>query len=253
MKLGALDDYLQETLRIREFDRADTAVNGLQVGRKESEIRHVACAVDACMETFRRSVEAGVDLLFVHHGLFWGADMPLRRSRLERIRYLLDNDIALYAVHLPLDAHPTHGNNARIASTLGIVETAPFGNYHGVPIGYSGTLPEPLSIDEVLVALRFDVEACAALLRLGAERSSTVGIVSGGATREVEQAVEARLDLYITGETSHMMYHYCLEESINLLCAGHYQTETFGVAAIAELLQSATDLETTFIDVPTGL
>jgi dinuclear metal center YbgI/SA1388 family protein len=253
MKLGDLDDYLQETLRIREFDRADTALNGLQVGRKGSEIRRVACAVDACMETFRRSVEAGADLLFVHHGLFWGADMPLRRSHLQRIRYLLDNDLALYAVHLPLDAHPIHGNNARIASRLGMLETAPFGNYHGVQIGCSGRLPDPLSIDEVLVALKFDVEACAALLPLGVERSSTVGIVSGGATREVEQAVEARLDLYVTGDTSHMMYHCCLEESINLLCAGHYQTETFGVTAIAELLQSTTDLETTFIDVPTGL
>ena len=80
-----------------------------------------------------------------------------------------------------------------------------------------------------------------------------VGIVSGGATREIHQAVDERLDLYITGESSHSMYHLCFEESINLLAGGHYQTETFGVKSMEELLSRETDVETIFIDVPTGM
>ena len=139
-----------------------------------------------------------------------------------------------------------------MAKKLALINTEPFGEYKGVPIGIKGILPQTMSMDEIIIGLEFDREACTAMLPFGENEISTVGIVSGGGTHEVDQAVEEQLDLYITGDASHTMYHYCLEESINLLCAGHYQTETFGVKAVAGFLAEA-DLDTTFIDVPTGL
>lgn len=253
MVLDQLDSYLRDTLSFDETDRIDASLNGLQVSRRGEEVRRVACAVDACMETFRRAVDAGADLLFVHHGLFWGNSAPMVRSHFERIRFLIENNLALYAVHLPLDIHPTLGNNAAIAAKLGLSDSEAFGVYKGTRIGRKGVLPAAATVEEIMDTLSFDPQACTSVLKFGPERIRSVGIVSGGGTHEISQAVAERLDLYITGDASHTMYHYCLEESINLLCAGHYQTETFGVREIAALLEREAGLETVFIDVPTGL
>lgn len=253
MLLGELDAFLDATLGIESGSSIDASLNGLQVDRRTREISRVAFSVDACMESFRRAAEWGADLLFVHHGLFWGHSLALRGSHYERLRFLLEHDLALYAVHLPLDLHSGLGNNAGIAKKLGLLEVSPFGEYRGLKIGVQGRLPVSLSLDEVLARLCFDREACTAVLPFGREQISTIGIVSGGGTHEVDQAVAADLDLYITGDASHTMYHYCLEESINLLCAGHYQTETFGVEAVADLVFRETGLATTFLDLPTGL
>ena len=253
MLLGELDQFLNLTLDIPRLSSIDASLNGLQVSRTNQEIRRVACAVDASMETFKRAATVEADLLFVHHGLFWGASSALRRSHYSRVRFLIESELALYAVHLPLDLDESYGNNVQMAKRLGLAEIEPFGEYRGVKIGFKGRFPSPASIEDVLDLLRFDRGSCTATIPSGPARSSTVGIVSGGGTHEVEQAVSEELDLYITGDATHTMYHYCLEESINLLCAGHYQTETFGVRAIGELIQKETDIETTFIDVPTGL
>ncbi len=253
MHLDEFDDLLRRTFAVDETAGVDSAVNGLQVGRPDPEITTVACAVDACMETFRRAAEAGADILFVHHGLFWGAGVPLVRSHYERVRFLVESGLALYAVHLPLDLHPTLGNNAVIARKLGLTAIEPFGTYHGVKIGRKGKFATPVTLDEVVDILALDRDASPAVLGFGPERIETVGIVSGGATHEVAQVAEERLDLYITGDASHTMYHFCLDESVNLLCGGHYQTEVFGVARMTEFFENETELDAVFIDVPTGL
>ena len=253
MQLTELDVLLTETLDITDFSRIDASLNGLQVERADAEVKRIACAVDACMETFVRAAAWKADVLIVHHGLFWGPSLAVRRSHYARIRFLMEHDIALYAVHLPLDTHASLGNNAGIARKLELDDVTPFGEYKGVRIGMKGRLPVNLSMDEVISKLEFDRDTCTAILPFGCNTVSTVGIVSGGGTHEIDQAVDERLDLYITGDASHTMYHYCLEESINLLCGGHYQTETFGVRSVADFLERETDLESTFIDVPTGL
>lgn len=253
MLLREIDVYLRDTLNLTAMDAIDNALNGLQVSRSKEEISRVAFAVDACLETFHRAAENNAAMLFVHHGLFWGKSLALTGSHFERIRYLIENDIALYAAHLPLDIHPALGNNAGIAKRLALRELEPFGNYRGVCIGYKGALESPMALDAIIERLGFDRQVCASILELGPKNISTVGIVSGGATGEIHQAVDERLDLYITGESSHSMYHLCMEEEISLLAGGHYQTETFGVKSMEELMRRETGVETVFIDVPTGL
>jgi dinuclear metal center YbgI/SA1388 family protein len=238
---------------IDELAKIDASLNGVQVGHLESEINRAAFAVDACMESVRRAVEAKADVLFVHHGMFWGPGIPITGVHYDRVAFLVENRCGLYASHLPLDRHPEFGNNAGLAAALSITDQEAFGDYHGVKIGLKGTLNPPLSINEVLEKLTIDRNTCGAVLPFGKEVNESIGIVSGGATREINQAVEEGLDLYLTGEASHTMYHFCLEESINLIAGGHYQTETVGVKLLADRLTADTGIETVFIDIPTGL
>jgi dinuclear metal center YbgI/SA1388 family protein len=253
MKIEEIDRYFRELLPIADLRSADVSMNGVQVACSDKEITRVGFAVDACMESFQRAATLGIDLLFVHHGLFWGAPLALSGSHYRRVKFLLDNDIALYAAHLPLDMHSTYGNNAGMASALDLDNMEPFGLYRGFKIGMKGSLPTPLGVDGVLARLGIDRSQCTAVLAFGPEECRTVGIVSGGGTREVEQAIAEGLDLYITGDALHQVYHTCLEERLNLICGGHYQTEVWGVRLVASKLAEDTGIETQFIDVPTGL
>lgn len=253
MRLAAIDQHLRGLLRLADFDAVDRSLNGLQVESSDREISTVAFAVDACMASFERAAEGGADLLVVHHGLFWGKPIPLTRGHYRRIRFLVERNMALFAVHLPLDAHPELGNNAGIAAALGLEGAEPFGSYRGVKIGVKGRLREAVDIDAVLRMIGIDRRSCVALLPFGPSAIRTVGIISGGAPLDVEQAIADGLDLYLTGEASHTVYHLCLEERINLVCGGHYQTEVWGLRLLADRLARDLGLRTFFVDVPTGL
>lgn len=253
MDLNELDRYFRELLPLAELAPVDHSLNGIQVACSEKPIGRVAFAVDACMASFERAASAEADVLFVHHGLFWGRPLAVTRSHYERLKFLLDHDMALYAVHLPLDQHPEFGNNAGIAAALSLGTLEPFGFHRGFKLGFKGELPEALSVDEVLEKMGIEREECTALLPFGPERSQSVGIVSGGAVLDVDQAIAEGLDLYITGDALHQVYHTCLEEGINLICGGHYQTEVWGARLVADKLAADTGIATTFVDVPTGL
>jgi len=110
----------------------------------------MAVAVDACAESIRRAHDVGAEMLFVHHGMFWGKPEPVSGALRNRLKMLLDFDMALYACHLPLDRHPQVGNNARLADLLGLTERKPFGIYHGISIGWSGNMPKPCTLDDIL-------------------------------------------------------------------------------------------------------
>jgi dinuclear metal center YbgI/SA1388 family protein len=253
MLKSEIDTYFRGILSIDELIRTDSSLNGIQVDREGTEILRVAFAVDASLESFRRAVEWGGDMLFVHHGLSWGKPLALRGGHYHRLKYLIENNLSLYAAHLPLDMHPEFGNNAAMASALGLVEIEPFGEYKGIKIGFKGRLPEPMEINDILARLDLTREQCNGILPFGKQKISTVGLVSGGAPFEVEQAIEENLDLYITGDASHSIYHTCLEQGINVIFGGHYQTEVWGVKLLSRRLSADTGLATTFIDIPTGL
>jgi putative NIF3 family GTP cyclohydrolase 1 type 2 len=133
------------------------------------------------------------------------------------------------------------------------VDLVPFGEYHGVPLGFRGVLEAPLSIDEAVRRVLPDGGPACHVIPAGPTLSRSAAVVSGGAAREVAQAIEAGAELYVTGESSHSVYHLAMESRINMIAAGHYATETWGVKAVAEAAARELGLETFFIDLPTGL
>lgn len=231
----------------------DSSLNGLQIDNDGSSIRKVAFAVDACLETFERAVSCGAGLLFVHHGLYWGKPQALSGVHRRRIAYALSNNLAVYAVHLPLDQHPEVGNNAALAELIGIMEKEPFGDYHGRKIGYKGRLAEPLTIEAVADRIKFQGRPTLGVFPFGPRICETAAVISGGASYEALQAIEEEVDLYVTGEASHGVYHSALEGRLNFIAGGHYSTEVWGVRRVMARLATETGIETEFLDVPTGL
>lgn len=254
MTLADFDRWCTSFLEIEALRQIDDSLNGIQVGCSPSkEIKTLAVAVDACAETIRRAADAGADVLFVHHGMFWGKPVPITGSMRERIRLLLEADMALYACHLPLDRHPEIGNNARLCDLLGLQERTPFGIYHGIPIGWAGRLPMPLTIDTLVAKILPDRSEPRLVVAAGPREIRSVAVISGGAPFESLQAIDQGIDCYVTGEPSHSIYHAVTEGGINFIAAGHYATEVWGVRAVAEKAKAELGLSTLFIDLPTGL
>lgn len=251
MRLKELCDYYETLLGISAF--SDVSLNGLQVGNANAEIQTVAFAVDAALETIEKAVALNADLLFVHHGLFWGKMYALTDSVYHRFETLFKRPLALFAVHLPLDAHPTLGNNAQISDRLGLVNRKPFGEYKGMKIGFKGNFLQPKTLDNVLADLGLSRNDCLKVYDFGQKTISSAAIVSGGAVDELSLAVSENLDLYITGDANHEVYHFCKESKINMLSIGHYASEIYGVKAVAERTENDLALKTVFIDCPTGL
>lgn len=253
MDIREFDLWCRSFLQIEELRRIDDSLNGIQVSRSDKPIELVAFAVDACAESIRRAKAEGAQVLFVHHGLFWGRPLPIDGILRDRLRLLLDADLALYACHLPLDRHPEVGNNAVLAKALGLKDTKGFGEYHGIDIGIRGRLEPAISIEELVARVLPDQSRPTTLIPGKKASIESVAVVSGGAAMEAFQAISAGIDFYVTGESSHSVYHSLVESGMGFMAAGHYATETWGVKAVAERLARETSLKTIFIDLPTGL
>lgn len=253
MTITDFDRYIRSVLSLDEFTRIDSSRNGLQVERRNQTIRRVAFAVDAALEVFEAAVAWSADLLFVHHGLFWGREEVLTGPHYRRIAFMLEHDLGLYAVHLPLDAHLSLGNNAGMAEVLGLVDVEPFGLVKGIPIGVAGRVQGAISVDTAVSRIFGNRYRPLAVLEFGPKEVQSVGLISGGAPLEVDQAIEQGFDLYISGDANHIAYHRCREAGINAIFGGHYATEVWGVQRVAAKLAADTGLETTFLDIPTGM
>jgi dinuclear metal center YbgI/SA1388 family protein len=247
------DLFFRGILDIEGFSSLDSSLNGIQVDNDGGEFAKIAFAVDANLETFERAAAAGAGMLFVHHGLFWGKPLRVSGSHRRRIKSLLDHNLALYAAHLPLDQHPGLGNNAALAELLGIENPEPFGLYHGKKIGYKGKLKEPLTIEAAVKRISFKDRPPLGVYPFGKQESRTCAVISGGGAGEALQAIDEEIDLYVTGEASHTVYHEALESGLNMIAGGHYSTEVWGVRRMMERCASQLDVDVEFIDVPTGL
>ena len=255
MTLNELSSFFNSFLKNEEYDR-DISLNGVQVQNSApdtKEIKKVAFAVDACLETIKRTIQADAQLLFTHHGIFWGSCDTITGSLYNRIVALIQNDVALYASHIPLDANNPYGNNFGMASRLELKDTQPFGTWRGMTLGAIGNLEKPLTADELIAKAFPHGNHSLHLLPFGKEKLSRIAIISGGAGEDVEQAIEAGADAFITGEVGHEQYHVAEENGITLIAGGHYETETVGVQLVKAKLEAETDVEGVFIDVPTGL
>lgn len=239
--------YLNSILKPRAVP--DSSRNGLQF-RGKKNVKKIGFAVDACIETFEKANKLGCDLLVVHHGILWkgqrGNDSLERRKRL-----LKRFGLSLYACHLPLDMHPEYGNNIGLARLLELKNLKDFGGYHGVTIGYSGKTD--LSLKNIELNLNKKLKTKSKVLNFSNKKISQVGLVSGGGWSAIPEAIEKRIDLLIVGEAPHHAYHMAKEGNLNLIIAGHYATETLGVKALMKPLKEKFNIQTVFIDVPTGL
>ncbi len=253
MKLKEFVDRLSDTLAIDNYAGSDMSLNGLQVGDLDAEIKKVAFSVDASLATIDEAAKQGADVLFVHHGLFWGRPIAITGRHYARVKTLLDSNLALFACHLPLDAHMEYGNNAQMAKKLRLQDVQPFAFFRGVSVGCKGVFPEALDAGQIIERLGVRTNDTNFAINCDGRKFRTVGIVSGEGAGDVFQAMDEDLDLLITGESRYTVVNDCLESGIGMLCLGHYETETFGVKAIRELVGKEYGLSTCFVDIPLGL
>lgn len=250
--LDAIRRYLDELLRIDALPDYPGALNGLQLEGARS-VKTVGAAVDASLPVIEEAVASGVDLLLVHHGMFWSGAQRLEGAAFRKLKLAIDAGMAIYSAHLPLDVHGTLGNNILLGQAVGLKPKMadPFLDWKGLQIGLawntSGTLRG--LVDRVEKAVGGPVHVCAA----GPERVRRLGIITGGAGGEVAAVAAAGIDTFLTGEGPHWSYTAAEELGINVIYAGHYATETFGVRALAERVAGRFRATAVFIDHPTGL
>ncbi len=242
--------FADEALRLSEIEDYPNALNGLQI-ENSGEVTKIGAAVDASVHTLQMAIDAGIDFLIVHHGLFWPGLRPVTGAFYRGLKLALEHNLALYSAHLPLDLHPTLGNNALLAAALGLEKTKPFLELKGQP---AGLLAETnLRRDELLAKLEESLGGSVRCIGTGPMETKRVGLVTGGAGGEIYAAAREGIDSYITGEAPHWAAVAAEELGINLFLGGHYATETFGVKALAAELASKFDLPWEFLDHPTGL
>jgi len=253
MKLESLLQYVDAYLGVPDHPDYPHALNGLQVGGPE-EVNHVMAAVDASEASIAAAVEAGADLLLVHHGLFWDGLRPVTGRRLRRLGPLIEHGVALYSAHLPLDSHPEVGNCALLGRALGLEPRGRFAAYHGVDIGWWGELAVPVDV-AVLGERLMDVLGGARVHVIpgGPAVVGRVGVVTGGGASYTVEAAALGLDALVTGEGSHHTHFDAMELGVHVLMGGHYATETFGVRALAAHIADRFELRWEFLDQPTGL
>jgi len=248
--LSEIVKYCDNVLRTKEIADYDGAANGLQV-ENSGRVTRIAAAVDGCLETARMAVAARADLLIVHHGLFWSATHPWTGRRRELLRLLIENDLAVYSSHLPLDAHPRLGNNALLCAALGLRKLKPFFFAKGQFIGFQ--TKTKIARTELARRLELAVDGAVKVLPGGPKVCERIGVVTGGAGSDLRLAASEGVDTFITGEGPHWTYAQAGELGLNVLYGGHYATETFGVKALAGALSQKFNVPWVFLDHPTGL
>ena len=250
MNRDELVSFLDEYLNIPAFP--DKSSNGLQVEGKK-EVERIAFAVDTTLRTIERAVKGKADMLIVHHGMIWGGLGYITGIHYKRLKALIENGLNLYAVHLPLDAHPEVGNNVELLRLLGIEPMGPFGEYNGLSIGFYGEFEKEQPIEKVAQVIAEKLDTTVKTYEFGKREIKTVGAISGAGAFALEEAHRKDIDLLITGEFTHADYLTAIDLPQSVLVAGHYKTETLGVKALMEVVKEKFGLDVFFIDEPTGL
>ncbi len=239
----------------RELDTAGIpdypgAMNGLQL-QNSGEVPRIIAAVDASLPVITKAADGGSGLLIVHHGMFWQGAQALTGAFYRKIRTAMDAGLAIYSSHLPLDFHPRWGNNIRLAQAIDLEEIMPFMESKGRAMGLRGTWRG--GRDSLVSIVGKAVGAPVHLCPGGPVEISRIGLVTGGAGSEIAKAAAEGIDTFITGEGPHWSYPLAEELGVNLIYAGHYATETFGVKSLAAMLAERHGIPWSFIDHPTGL
>lgn len=254
--LAAIAHHLDTVLRTGDVPDYPGALNGVQV-EHAGPVRRCAVAVDASLRTIQGAIDVGANLLIVHHGLFWSGVQPLRGRFYERIRRLMASDVAVYSSHLPLDLHPTLGNNALLAAALHLAPAEGFARFQTIEVGVAGTADVDTSVlaDRLRTIAEREGGSLVAVGVAPGRRTRRWGICTGaGASSETIREAAARgIDTLIVGEGPQHTAVEAPELGIAVLYGGHYATETFGVRALGAEVERAFGIPWSFIAAPTGL
>ena len=251
--MASLDEivsYTNRFLRIRDVGDWDNALNGLQI-ENSGRVTRIGAAVDVSTRVLTEAQKRDVDLLIVHHGLFWPGLQPIQGVLRRQLRIAFENDVALYSAHLPLDVHTRIGNNAQLVAALGLKSAQPFLEEKGQPVGLEIRASLPRS--ELDLKLQKALNGPVKVFGFGPKQTRAIGVVTGAAGSEIHRVADEGIDTFITGEAPHWAAVAADEVGVNLLLGGHYATEVFGVKALAAHLSKRFRVPWEFIDCPTGL
>lgn len=251
-RLSDIIEYVDAELIPDSIQDYPGSFNGLQI-ENSGEITRIVAAVDASLAVIEHAAAVTGTLLIVHHGLFWQGVQKIAGPFRRKIQSALDGDLALYSSHLPLDLHPVFGNNVLLAEAVGIQNLQPLpadaksGQSHGLIGDWHGQRDHLIEI--VAQVVGGPVHHCPG----GSSQIHRIAVITGGAGSEVEAVARTGADAFITGEGPHWSYPLAEEVGLNVLYAGHYATETFGVRRLAALVGEKFHLKHVFVDRPTGL
>jgi dinuclear metal center YbgI/SA1388 family protein len=242
-KLQDLVSYCDRRTRRSAFKDAPGAFNGLQVANS-GRVTKIGAAVDAGVVPFLQAVEAGVNFLIVHHGMYWHMPEPLTGAVYDRVATLVHGDCALYSNHLPLDAHPEIGNNALLARQLGLKPKRPYLVHNGEPIGWIA--PSRLTRAKLRARLESLYPRVIAI-ECGSAAPKAVAFCSGSGNSAVPELAREGVDTLVTGELREEWFNAAQEQKLNLYLCGHYATEVHAVRALAAELAAKFGLPWEFI------
>lgn len=257
--MARLDDivaHLDALLLTAETPDYSPALNGLQLANA-GEVRGVAAAVDFSMAGIEGAIAAGANLLLLHHGMFWGGAQPIRGVAYERMKRLIAHDVAVYASHLPLDRHPTYGNNALLARELGLEPTGEFARFKTIAVGVRGEGDVPTATLVARARRLAESHGGSVVATPHAPdrvtRRWAICTGAGASSESLREASELGIDTLVVGEGPHHTGVEARELGIVVVYAGHYATETLGVRALAAHVGETFGVPWTFVDAPTGL
>ena len=232
-KLDKIIAYLDQELKIKQIPDYPGAINGLQL-RGKKNINKVGAAVDAALPVIQEAAKKNIDLLLVHHGLFWGGAQRIDGALYKKIKIAMDSGMAIYSSHIPLDVHKRFGNNVLFAKSIGLTKGIPFLDWQGIHTGlrFDVEMNRSNLLKKIEKALKNKIHIAPG----GPAKIKKLGIITGGAGTYVDAVAKEGIDTFITGEGHHHTFTQAEELGINLIYAGHYSTETFGVTALANHL-----------------
>lgn len=236
-------------LLLKPGDFRDYCPNGLQVEGKQN-ISLLVSGVTASQALIDAALEKGADAILVHHGYFWrGEESTITGIRKNRIRTLLNNDLNLFAYHLPLDAHPQLGNNAQLGLKLGFRTQADLDPLHKSRVGVWGELEEPCSGEALVTRITDQLQRTPFHIPGKAESIEKIAWCTGSAQSYIELAWEQGVDAYLTGEVSEQTVHFARETGLHFFAAGHHATERYGVQAVGNYLATEFGIKHEYIDI----
>lgn len=242
-----LNDILRQLLDPEQLQ--DYAPNGLQVEGR-AEIRKLVTGVTASQALLDAAVAAGADAILVHHGYFWkGESAAVVGMKQRRLKTLLTHDLNLFAYHLPIDVHPSLGNNVQLGQRLGLAALTPVPSCQPHGVVYRGNFATPQPLATMIGSLESILGRRLVCVEDTGRPIQQVAWCTGGGQGFIDNAAAANMDLFITGEVSEQTIHSAREQKISFIAAGHHATERFGVSAVGEYLQTHHGITHEFIDI----